>query len=346
MANRGENTYREILSQPDVWAQLLQALTNQTGAFATAWNQAAFDRVILTGCGSTYYAAMVGASLLRAHGVQAAESHPASELMHHPQRYFSTSANTALIAVSRSGTTRETLAAVANFRTHGGGKVFTVTCHSESDLATASDVVLHANHAREQSRVQTRSFSSMVLLLQAMALTLAGKNADVELGSLPHRLESLLDLYARRMRDLGANAGFTQTMFLGSGALYGLACEAMLKMLEMTRLPCSAFHTLEYLHSPKYAVDERTLVIGLMTDALVEEETRTLEDATRRGATLLTITERNSGQAALGHVVELNSGLPMTARLILYLPLLQLLGYHQSMARGLDPDNLEWLTTS
>ncbi len=333
------HTLAEILSQPAVWRDALQTVEQHTGAIRALWEEQPFEQVILTGCGSTYYASLVGAALIQAQTGVPSRAFPASELLLFAQEHFRPEAPTLLITVSREGKTRETIEAARLFRTHGRGTTLAVTCTSESVLAQEADHVLAIDPAREVSRAQTRSFSSMTLVLQALALIFAGRDAAL-LAPLPAHLDRLLARYESLAVALGRDLSVEQFLFLGSGPLYGLACEAMLKALETTLLPAMAFHTLEFLHGPKYVVTDRTLVVGLVTDSIREEEQRAMEEARRRGALCLLLSDQptSGGHGERAFEIALETGLPLEARAILYLPLLQMLICWQSMTRGLNPD--------
>ena len=208
------------------------------------------------GCGSTYYASQIGAALLQAQTGVPASAFTASELMLYPQSYFHPQAMTLFIAVSRSGKTRETNQAVRLFRKHGKGVVAVITCTSDSELGSEGDFVLAVDSAQEKSTAQTRSFSSMLIQLQALAGTLAEQDIRM-LDTLPEIGLRLFKNYGNLARKLGEDTSIGQFVFLGSGPLYGLACEAMLKMLEISLVPSLAFHTLEFLHGPKYVFVSR-----------------------------------------------------------------------------------------
>lgn len=342
MTQRGQHTYAEIYSQPEIWKQTLEVFRANESALLKLWKSGNFERVLLTGCGSTYYLGQFGADLIQAQTAIPAQAISATELMLFPEAMLQSELKTLFITVSRSGTTRETVAAARNFREYGKGTTLTITCHSESLLAQEADFVLAIDEAREISRVQTRSFSSMALLLEAFALAISGRDATTILDPLPDILQNLLNNYADLSRSLGEQDQIKQFVFLGSGILYGLACEAMLKIAELSRLPSTAFHALEFMHGPKYMVTEHTLVIALLTNSIIDEEIIAVREAQERSATVLILVEKNdqTDLSQLANIVKLQTDLPLYASAILYLPLLQLLGYFQAVFHGYNPDTL------
>ena len=338
----GQITFAEIMSQPAVWDTSLKGFHEQFAQAADLFDPANYDQIILTGCGSTYYLSVIGAALLQnAMGIPA-RACSATELMLFPRLYFLPQRRTLLICVSRSGTTRETVEALRLFREFAAGKAVAVTCHSESPLAQQADFIFAVDHAREDSRVQTRSFSSMTLMLMALASGLSHDGAQLQ--ALPGQLERLLHDQHDLIRSFGEDQSINQITFLGSGLLYGLACEAMLKMTEMSRVFSTAYHPLEFLHGPRYAINERSLVVGLVGGDSYAEDVAALEQLTQRKARIVTLVERELDPDIhrWSTCVQLNAALPTRASLIVYLPLLQLLGYYQGVSRGYDPDNLSY----
>jgi glucosamine--fructose-6-phosphate aminotransferase (isomerizing) len=338
---RGEVTFAEIQSQPQVWAEALNQFGQQADAVTRLWADGAFQQVIFTGCGSTYYLGVIGATQLQAATGTPARAVSASELMLFPQAAFNPQVRTLLVCVSRSGVTRETVEATRLFRQHGSGSILVVTCDSASPLAAAADLLIPIDAAQEQSRVQTRSFSSMAVVVTALAALLGGQDWRA-LNALPAALERLLAASEPLTRAIGEDLSITQFAFLGSGPQYGLACEAMLKFTEMSRVFSVGYHILEYLHGPRYAADSNTVIFGLVSDSAYSEEVRALDSLVQRGLRVVTLadSDRGEGLDALGDGVTLASGVPEWGRAILYLPPLQLVGWRQAVGRGFDPDNL------
>lgn len=337
----GQDTFNDIFRQPDLWKQALDIFNAQRQSVLEFFQENQPEQIILTGCGSTYYLSVIAAWHIQEQtGIQAI-AHPASEFLLFPRHYFSPDKKPLLIMVSRSGVTRETVESARLFKEYTRGKTLAITCQSQSVLAQEADFVLAVDEANEVSPVQTRSFSSMAVLLQSLASAL-GKGAKSDsLQSLPDTLTHLLEQYHDMAKELGSMTAFNQFVFLGTGALYGVACEAMLKMAEMALTPSVAYHAMEFRHGPRYAVNDKTMLIALLDENLRDEEIRALRDAQHFGATIVTITEDTDEEIeSIGHMVKLQSNLSVLDRTILYLPFLQLLSYYQAITRGYNPDNL------
>jgi glucosamine--fructose-6-phosphate aminotransferase (isomerizing) len=339
------HTWQEILSQPQTWRMVLETFDADKAALENFLDQTDFDQVLVIGCGSTHYLAQTAAAtLIHCTGISA-RAVPSSELWLFPDAIPTD--RTLLLVVSRSGTTTETLRALRRFREVSGGSVLTITCYPESPLAQQADFVLAAPNAQERSVAQTRSFSSMLLLTQALAATLAHDERMLErLCQLPDALESLVERSGRLPEQLGMDTDIERIYFLGGGPFYGLASEAMLKTKEMSLSHSEAYHPLEFRHGPMSMVNEHTLVVGLLSDTGSAEELRVLKDMQGLGAHTLAFIEDISAMAEwqADYIVELRSGLSEWERGPLCLPVLQRIAYYRAMTKGLDPDRPHNLT--
>jgi glucosamine--fructose-6-phosphate aminotransferase (isomerizing) len=339
------HTWQEILSQPRIWQSTLDGFAADRPALEAFLERADFDHVAVVGCGSTYYLAQCAASTLTHWTGTPARSFPSSEVWLLPNTV--PRGRWLLLAVSRSGTTTETLRALERFREAVGGPVLTITCYPESPLAQQADFTLAALHAQERSVAQTRSFTSMLLLTQALTAVLVRDEAMLEhLCHLPFLLSDLTERLGDLPRHLGADLTIERIFFLGAGPLYGVANEAMLKTKEMSLSFSEAYHPLEFRHGPMSMVNEHTLVVGLLSDTGQSEQVRVLRNIQGLGARTLALVEDGSALAGcrVDHVVELRSGLEEWARSPLYLPFAQRMAYYRAVAKGLNPDRPNNLT--
>jgi glucosamine--fructose-6-phosphate aminotransferase (isomerizing) len=335
----GENTFHEINSQPSVWGQTLNSCEKQLAPLASLPSQIGGLPVLVTGCGSTHYLSLSAAAILRKVGL-AARALPASELVHYPEMLPERAA--LLLAISRSGTTTETLWAVERFRQrYPAATVVTVTTLPDATLAGLADFVLSAPSAQEKSIAQTRSFTSMFLLSQALAGALAGDQSCLaRLRRLPGALRALFENAGDLPRRLAGDLSLQRFFYLGGGPLYGLACEAMIKTKEITCSWAEAFHPLEFRHGPMAVAGPGALVVGFLSDSGAPAEQRLLQDMHGLGATTLAIGEALPAGPleGLDYAVDLACGLDQWDRGPLYLPLVQQMAYYRALEKGLDPD--------
>lgn len=327
--DRGKFTYEEIVSQPEAWAQALEVVRAQNAALTALLSGC--DRVLFTGCGSTYYLSLAAAALFQQLTGRAGRAAPGGELLFNPQTVL-TGGKSLLVAVSRSGSTTETVRAVEQFRREGGGQVIVITNYGDQPLAGLADLALVIEKGREESVAQTRSFASMYVAATALCALSAGRRDLLEaLAALPEAGQRLIRDLEPAARDLGENLGLDRFYFLGSGIRYGLACEASLKMKEMTLTHSEPFHFLEFRHGPMSMVTESAAVVGLLSDANRAQEEKVLFEMEKLGGAVVSLGESDAWAA-------FRSGVPEAVRGVLYLPVLQLTAFHRAVAKGLDPD--------
>ncbi|MFN8530600.1 MAG: SIS domain-containing protein [Anaerolineae bacterium] len=342
----GAFSFAEITSQPNVWPQTVATIQQQTNAIQALYRSKRFDRVLFTGCGSTYYLSQIGAALFQqAVGVNS-RAYPGSELALMPDLTLVPNTTPLLIAVSRSGETTETLAAVRVFRERTQNPVIAVTCDPKSSLAAAADFTISLPEAQEQSLAQTRSFSSMLIVVQVIAALLSERenlSAITDIGTIAARL---INEHGGLARTLGEDQQIKRFFFLGSGPLYGIACEGMLKMKEMSLSYSEAFHVLEFRHGPMSMVNENALVVGMLSEEAHAQEVAVLNEMRKRGAQILVqgVPDHREGLDSGAHFVPIGWTLPRWARPVTYLPVLQLLAYHRALSNGQDPDRPANLT--
>lgn len=334
----GTYTYREIVGQDEAWTATLAAAASEAASLRP-WLARPRRQVTFTGCGSTHYLSLSAAAIWQAVTGTQARACPASELWLYPDLVLPKSP-ALLVAVSRSAETTETLRAVEVYRQRVDGDVLAVSCYERQPLVAAATRALVARGAEEESIAQTRSFTSMLLLAEYAALLAAGQDAGLAaIQALPALAARQIATYGQLAERLGHEQGIRRFVFLGSGSRYGLACEAMLKMKEMSLSASEAFHFLEFRHGPKSVVGPDMLVVGLLGQGAREQEAAVLAEVREMGASTLVLAE-DEGATPLpaDHAVYLESGLGDALRGPLYLPVLQLLAYHRATAKGLNPD--------
>ncbi|MGQ9833434.1 MAG: SIS domain-containing protein [Candidatus Villigracilaceae bacterium] len=329
----GHHTYNEIVSQPEAWANALEVVEQARSGLSRLFD-ADYDQVLFTGCGSTYYLSLAAAALFQEMTGRLARAVPGGELLLNPATAVAqnTRHKTLLVAVSRSGSTTETVRAVEQFKAHNRGAVIAITNYGDQPLAGLADLPLVIEKGQEQSVAQTRSFASMYVAAAAMTMLAAGaEGLRGEMNRLPEAGARLLVRYEAAAQEFGENLDFDRFYFLGSGARYGLACEVNLKMKEMTLTHSEPFHFLEFRHGPMSMVNENTAVVGLLSESNFSHEKAVLDEMAALGARVLAL-----GESEVDFPFQ--SGLPESARGVLYLPLLQLMAFYRSLAKGLNPD--------
>jgi glucosamine--fructose-6-phosphate aminotransferase (isomerizing) len=271
-----------------------------------------------------------------------AQALAASELLLFPELTLAGREDFLPVLISRSGRTSEVLRAAELLRARGI-KTLGISCAPGQALEKLVSKAIVIPAADEQSTVMTRSFSSMLLTLQALAATVAGRLdfVDAQRTSVTNAAEVLLATLPQRASTFVNEHDFEDYVALGQGPLFGIACETALKLTEMSVSYAQSFHTLEFRHGPKSIVSERTLLVFLLSESGYAAELEVLEEVKSLGGVTLVITNRTEERArkAADLLVELNTGAPEVARLPLYVFAGQLMGLYTGLESGLDPDN-------
>lgn len=227
-------TAREIDSQPSVWAQALDSHVGRATELLTLPGA----RVLVLGCGTSAFVAESFAALRETAGFGVTDAAYASEPW--PWRDYD-----AVIALSRSGTTTEVVAALDSLP--DGVRKIAVTGVADSPVAQRADDVLLLDFADEQSVVQTR-FPTTFLVLARAAL-------GEDVSALPAQAEAALA--ERSPLDVSSLSHF---VYLGSGWTYGLAQEAALKIREAAQAWSESYPQLDFRHGPLAVADGRSVV--------------------------------------------------------------------------------------
>ncbi|HVX44575.1 MAG TPA: sugar isomerase [Mycobacteriales bacterium] len=235
----------EIASQPDCWREVLQLRPQGLPRSG--------ERVAVIGCGTSLFMAQAYAGLREAAGQGETDAFAASEFPF-GRRYDR------VVALTRSGTTTEVLAALNRIDT----PTLAVTADPKTPVMQAADEVVVLEFADEQSVVQTRFATTALLLLRS------GLGED--LSALPDQAQQAIDTplpegYESR----------SQYTFLGTGWAVGIANEAALKMREAAGAWTESYPAMEYRHGPFSITDEKSLVwtFGAVPDGLPDEIRRT-----------------------------------------------------------------------
>jgi len=338
---RGGHTLAETLSQPQCWAKCLAELQGSGELEAMRKRFAAGAEWLFVGCGSSYYLAQSAAAAWATITGLRAKAVAASEVLLFPETVLAGSRDVVPVLISRSGRTTEVLRAAEYLEGKCELRTLGITCSTGQPMEQAVSAMIRLPAADEQSTVMTRSFSSMLLALEALAATMAGKQDFLQaLRQMPGLAEPLpASLHARILEFVGTNH-FADYVYLGQGPFYGLACEAALKITEMSCSYAQAFHALEFRHGPKAILAPEVLVTFLLSESGQKAELDVLEEVKQLGATTLVVANKAGERvrANADFVVELGFDSPEYARLSAYILPGQLLGIATALKKGFNPD--------
>jgi tagatose-6-phosphate ketose/aldose isomerase len=343
-------TGHEIAQQPDVWRLLADLVTDRSVALRDFLDPllARPDlRIVLTGAGTSAFVGRILAPALAGRLGRRVEAVPTTDIVSNPREVFAEDVPTLLVSFARSGDSPESIAATTLAQQClTAVHQLIVTCNADGALArthggaAGSEVLLMPTATNDTGFAMTSSFTSMLL---ATWLVLSGDHVDI-LERLAQAAEQLIADPAT-VDDL-ASRGYDRIVYLGSGALAGLAQESALKVLEITAGRVVSFHdsSLGFRHGPKAVLTDRTLVVVYRSgdsytaqydDDIVAELRATLGDAN----VLVVRADGNGfGGSPVVHPRDLD-GLGDVFLAAAYVVVAQQLALRMSLALGLTPDN-------
>jgi glucosamine--fructose-6-phosphate aminotransferase (isomerizing) len=337
-AGIGSHTISEIRSEPATWKSCLHTIHSSTGL--QSLNRAFPSSVEWTfiGCGSSFYLAQSAAASWSMLTGERTRAMPASEILLFPQLL---PVPCQPVCISRSGRTSEMLEVMEYLEHKLNLRCHAITCGTDTPLEKMATQCVRLPAADEKSTVMTRSFTSMLVVLQALAAG-RGERTDVLEGlrKLPDQVAAKLEGMQSTVESLVKSRQFADYVFLGQGPFFGIAQESMLKVKEMSCSYAQCFHTLEFRHGPKAIVSPETLVTFIVSESAFDAEVAVLEEIKKLGGTTFVITNvcNSAIRSFADFVVELSLDVPEIARVAPGVIPGQLLGFHTGIRKGLNPD--------
>jgi glucosamine--fructose-6-phosphate aminotransferase (isomerizing) len=344
---------KEIFEQPGALARTLEMVANahslQPGLFGAQAPALLADtrQVLLLACGTSYHAALVARYWLEALARVPASAEIASEF-----RYREPVAlpGTLVVAVSQSGETADTLAALGHARDCGMDATLAVCNVPESALMRACRLRFLTRAGPEIGVASTKAFTTQLAALFVLALVLAkmrGRLAPerereliAQLRHLPRAIESVLAVESQVREWAQRFQSRHHALFLGRGVHFPIAMEGALKLKEISYIHAEAYAAGELKHGPLALVDADMPVVTVApNDQLLEKLKSNMQEVRARGGELYVFADRNArvAQAEGVHVVRLTDHAGPLSPILHAIPL-QLLAYHVAVLRGTDVD--------
>jgi glucosamine--fructose-6-phosphate aminotransferase (isomerizing) len=347
---KGQHTLEEISQQPRVieavLAGRLDPVRNTVTLGGLDWRPLeGARRLVLVGCGTSYHAALLGKYLIEAFARLPAEADHASEFRY---RHPAVGRGTVVVALTQSGETADTLAALAEARRRGCTTLALANV-AGSAACRAADLFLDLRAGPELGVASTKAFTAQVLTLTLLALGLAGRRqvSRARGKALLDGLELLPGLVRQalgceeQVRQIARRvAGARHVFFLGRRYLYPVALEGALKLKELSYLPAQGYPAAEMKHGPIALVDESTPGVFLLPRGPLRDKGMTsLEEIRARGGPVIAVaSEGDEGTPAdADEVIRVPAAPGPLEPLVMVVPL-QLLACHVAGLRGCDVD--------
>ncbi|TNF94364.1 MAG: glutamine--fructose-6-phosphate transaminase (isomerizing) [Gammaproteobacteria bacterium] len=354
-ADKGEYRHfmlKEIYEQPTALAETLESRVSNDRLLEESFGIDAasiFDKtrsIRIVACGTSFHAGLVARNWFEGLANVPCRVEVASEFRY---RHPVAEKDSLVVAISQSGETADTLAAVRSAKERGFGPVLSIVNVAESSLVRESDLVLMTRAGPEIGVASTKAFTTQLVALLLLVLAIGRRNGLTEsreaeivrqLRTLPRYCEEVLKL-DKQIEVLSEHFADKQhALFLGRGVQYPVAMEGALKLKEISYIHAEAYPAGELKHGPLALVDSSMPVIAVApNDELLEKLKSNLQEVQARGGELYIFADEEAGveSSPTIHVTKVAKvGEHVTP--ILYTIPLQLLAYHVAVIRGTDVD--------
>ncbi|MEK7594279.1 MAG: glutamine--fructose-6-phosphate transaminase (isomerizing) [Patescibacteria group bacterium] len=300
------------------------------------------DRIVIVACGTSYYAGLVGEYLIEELAGIPVEVHLASEFKYRDEPF---SRSTALIAISQSGETADTIAALKKVEDYGVLRLGVVNAIG-STIARMTDAGVYCHAGPERAVASTKAFIAQVTVLTQIALHLNnGKSKRYkpileELEKLPAKAQYILD-HAEDIKKVAEKyADYRDFLYIGRHNAFPSALEGALKLKEISYMHAEGYAAGEMKHGPLAMIDENFPTFAIATDSPLLEKTYSniQEIRARKGPVVALATEGNKDiHKFCSDVIYIPDTLPETQP-ILQAIATQLFAYYIAMKRGYNVD--------
>ncbi len=341
---------KEIHDQPEgcqhTIAAYVDTLTARTSIPGSV-DFAALGRIQIVACGTSYIAGLLGKYLIEQLAGLPVDVEIASEFRY---RAPALSADSLVIAMSQSGETADTLAAL-RYCMAKGMKSAAVVNAVESTMAREVDVVWPIHCGPEIGVASTKAFTAQVSVLTALAVAAARARGRIDAAEEQRMVRVMLEaprLIAESIeledavRKVALEVSKARdVLYLGRGPMYPLALEGALKLKEISYIHAEGYAAGELKHGPIALVDEQTPIVILAPfDSYFEKSASNMSEVMARGGQVIFITDPEGQKHAPSGtrvVVTAPRCDPLIAPLV-YSPPIQLLAYHVAVQKGADVD--------
>jgi len=303
-------------------------------------------RIIILACGTSWHAGLVGEYLFEDLARITVEVDYASEFRY---RNPVISENDIVIAISQSGETADTLAAI-QLAKEAGATVIGICNVVGSSISRETHAGVYTHAGPEIGVASTKAFTAQVTVLTMMAMMVARGRGLIgderfsvllnELEDIPGKIEKILE-QNDKLRDIASvYKNVNNALYLGRGVSYPVALEGALKLKEISYIHAEGYPAAEMKHGPIALIDENMPVVVIATkDSSYEKIVSNVQEVkARNGVVIAIVTEGDDTIVKMAdHVVEIPATDPVLVSLLSSVPL-QLIAYHIAVMRECNVD--------
>jgi len=303
------------------------------------------ERIVITACGTSWHAGLIGEYMLEELAGIPVEVEYASEF-----RYRSPviEKNTLVLAISQSGETADTLAALSEARKQGAATMGIVNVVGSS-IARVTDFGMYLHVGPEVGVASTKAFTSQIAALALFTLYIArrrkmpiieGREIVHALRNLPRQVEEILTMNDR-IRDLAERYKDAKNfLYLGRGFQFPVALEGALKLKEVSYIHAEGYPAAEMKHGPIALIDENMPVVVLAPrDGVYSKVVSNIEEVRARDGEVIAVVSDGLNELAdkVDHLIRIPQTIPSLLPILATIPL-QMLAYHIAVLRECDVD--------
>ncbi len=342
---------KEIHEQPNVMAQMINlrlknGRLNCEGLDLSDAVLKGVKRISVVACGTAYHAGLVGRYVIEELARLPVEVDNSSEFRY---RNPIVDKHTLMVAVSQSGETADTLAAVREAKSKGA-KVIVICNVIGSSIVRESDGVLYTHAGPEIGVASTKAYTAQLMMFYILALKLAAarktiapklaKSLMADLKRMPLLYKDILKKKAHVQKAAEANSHFGCFLFLGRNINFPSALEGALKLKEISYIPAEGYAAGEMKHGPIALIDEYRAVVCIAPQSHVYEKMASnMQEIRARKGNIIAIATQGDKEIKrhADYVLDIPKAHELLTPLLVALPL-QLLAYYIAVKRGNDVD--------
>jgi glucosamine--fructose-6-phosphate aminotransferase (isomerizing) len=300
------------------------------------------DRIVIVACGTSYYAGLVGEYLIEELAGIPVEVQLASEFKYRNEPF---SRSTALIAISQSGETADTIAALKKVEDYGVLRLGVVNAVG-STIARMTDAGVYCHAGPEQSVASTKAFIAQVTVLAEIALHLSQGSSPLykpvlqELLALPTKAKEVLDEAPTIQKLAKKYAHYRDFLYLGRNYAYPCALEGALKLKEVSYIHAEGYAAGEMKHGPLAMIDKNFPTFAIACKSpLLDKTLSNIEEIKARKGPVIAIGTRGDNQLAklADDVLNVPDTLEQLQPLLIAI-VLQLFSYYIAVEKDLNVD--------
>ncbi len=338
---------KEINEQPETLRNTLRIQDHYLDLLSTFLDRA--NEVFLVACGTSYHACLAASYMFSKLAFLPTYPVYASEFLE--QCGKSVNIDSTILAVSQSGETADTIAAVSCAQQRAA-TILSLTNVIGSTLTRVSRVYIGTQAGPEIGVAATKTFTSQLSVLAQLALKLAKKRGKVsqdeidaleeKLEKLPEYVQYIVATQEDKIKDIAKKYASSKVFFfLGRGISTATAFEGRLKLMEIAYIPSIAFPAGESKHGPISLVEDGFPVVFVCPrDDTHRTVIGNIMEMKARGAHIIAVVEEGDEEvkSLADDYIEVPKGIPPVLSPIPYAVPLQLLAYHVAIEKGLNPD--------